>query len=99
MACQEPEETCFCKVFGIDAADPTADVVTWMTGDDLYWKPVTEKGEALTDLAAKIFWRSWKAAEETKPKPRWKKKREGSAISLRSCRILTFRWKAGTGTC
>ena len=51
MACHEPEESCFCKVFGIDAADPSctvADVATWMIGDDMYWKPLTEKGEALT---------------------------------------------------
>lgn len=48
LACHEPEETCFCKVFGIDAAAPEADVVTWMIGDDLYWKPETEKGESLT---------------------------------------------------
>ena len=30
MACHEPEESCFCKVFGIDAAAPKADVATWM---------------------------------------------------------------------
>ena len=24
MACHEPEESCFCKVFGTDAADPSA---------------------------------------------------------------------------
>ena len=51
MACHEPEESCFCKVFGIDAADPSssiADVATWMIGEDLYWKPLTAKGEALT---------------------------------------------------
>ena len=26
LACHEPEETCFCKVFGVDAAEPAADV-------------------------------------------------------------------------
>ena len=26
MACHEPEETCFCKVFGVDCAEPAADV-------------------------------------------------------------------------
>ncbi len=67
MACREPEETCFCKVFGIDAAAPTADVVTWMTGDTLYWKPETEKGEALTDLAADLL-EKLEGAEETKAK-------------------------------
>ncbi|MCQ2501345.1 MAG: 4Fe-4S dicluster domain-containing protein [Lachnospiraceae bacterium] len=48
MACHEPEESCFCKVFGLDAADPSADVAVWMIGEELYWKPLTEKGEALT---------------------------------------------------
>jgi heterodisulfide reductase subunit C len=48
LACHEPEESCFCKVFGIDSADPAADVATWMVEDSLYWKPLTEKGEALT---------------------------------------------------
>lgn len=50
MACNEPELSCFCKVFGIDCSEPNgADVVTWLVGEDLYWKPVTEKGEALTE--------------------------------------------------
>ena len=48
MACHEPEETCFCKVFGIDCANPVADVATWMVDGELYWKALTEKGEALT---------------------------------------------------
>ena len=30
LACHEPEESCFCKVFGIDAADPEADVAAWI---------------------------------------------------------------------
>ena len=48
LACHEPQETCFCKNFGIDAAEPGADVETWIIEDGLYWKPLTEKGEALT---------------------------------------------------
>ncbi len=58
LACHEPEETCFCKVFGVDAADPEtsgADVAAWMLGDDLYWKPVTEKGWELTRLAGELL--------------------------------------------
>ena len=46
LACGQPEESCFCKVFGIDCAEPEGDVVTWLTAEYLYWKPVTEKGEA-----------------------------------------------------
>lgn len=48
MACHEPEETCFCKVFGVDCAEPKADVAVWMTEESLYWKAMTEKGEKLT---------------------------------------------------
>lgn len=48
MACHEPEETCFCSVFGIDPASPVSDVAVWMIGEDLYWAPQTEKGEGLT---------------------------------------------------
>lgn len=49
LACHEPEETCFCSVFGINPAEPDADVATWFVGEDLYWKPLSEKGEALTE--------------------------------------------------
>jgi heterodisulfide reductase subunit C len=55
LACHEPEESCFCKVFGIDCADPSADVAAWMVKDTLYWKPLTEKGEALTKVAESLL--------------------------------------------
>lgn len=55
MACHEPEETCFCKVFDIDAAAPAADVATWMIGEDLYWKALTEKGEKLTETVKELL--------------------------------------------
>ena len=29
MACHEPEDSCFCKAFGIDCAEPKADVAVW----------------------------------------------------------------------
>ena len=48
MACAEPEETCFCNAFGIDAAEPRGDVVTWIAGNFLYWEAKTPAGEALT---------------------------------------------------
>ena len=37
LACHEPEESCFCKVFGIDAADPEADVAAWIIEGELFW--------------------------------------------------------------
>lgn len=64
LACNEPVESCFCSVFGIDCADPTsgADVATWFVGDELYWKSITEKGEALTAIVNSLF----EAADEDK---------------------------------
>jgi len=47
LACNEPEETCFCTNFGIDAADPAGDVTAWITGEEIYFRANTEKGERL----------------------------------------------------
>ncbi len=55
LACHQPEETCFCNVFGVDCAEPDADVVMWTVGDELYWKPMTEKGNALTEKASAVL--------------------------------------------
>ena len=55
MACSEPEETCFCSSFGIDATSPNGDVTTWIVGETLYWQPVNEKGEAITEKVANLF--------------------------------------------
>ena len=48
LACNEPDTSCFCKVFGVDCTEPAADVAVWMTEDGLCWKAQTKKGEALT---------------------------------------------------
>ncbi len=53
----------FCKVFGTDAADPEADadvkgiadVAAWMVEGSLYWKALTEKGEALTEAVKELL--------------------------------------------
>ncbi len=55
LACHEPEETCFCQVFGVDASEPVADVATWMIEGELYWKALTDKGEALTELVKSVL--------------------------------------------
>ena len=55
MACHEPEETCFCHAFGIDAADPAGDISCWMVEGTLYWKPLTEKGQALTETVSALM--------------------------------------------
>ena len=36
LACNRPEETCFCTNFGIDAANPAGDATAWIVGDTMY---------------------------------------------------------------
>ena len=57
MACSEPEDSCFCKVFGIDCANPQgiADVAVWNTPDYLYWNALTPKGEKLTAVVSELL--------------------------------------------
>lgn len=55
LACTRPEETCFCKAFGIDASDANADVMTYITDGFLYWEARTEKGNALTELVSGVL--------------------------------------------
>lgn len=54
MACNKPAETCFCGVFGIDAANPAGDVTCWMDDNYLYWQEITEKGAALTAMLSEL---------------------------------------------
>ncbi len=55
MACHQPEETCFCNVFGADASIPAGDVAVWQVEDSMYWKALTEKGELLTKEVADLL--------------------------------------------
>lgn len=47
LACNRPEETCFCSTFGIDCANPEGDVASYICGDEMYFEPLTEKGTAI----------------------------------------------------
>lgn len=47
LACAEPEETCFCSTFGIDASEPGGDVSAWIKDGEMFFQANTEKGEAL----------------------------------------------------
>ncbi len=47
VACTKPSETCFCKTFGIDCANPGGDISVWKTEDEIFWQGNTEKGNAL----------------------------------------------------
>ena len=47
LACNAPEESCFCSNFDIDAANPAGDVSAWIVGEDIYLRANTQKGEKL----------------------------------------------------
>jgi len=48
-ACFEPEESCFCGTFNIDATSPGGDIATWLVGDTLYLKCMTKRGNELIE--------------------------------------------------
>ena len=54
VACTRPSETCFCKTFGIDPAQPAGDVVCWKTEDALYFESYTDKGAALLNSLSSL---------------------------------------------
>lgn len=47
LACNEPEKTCFCSTYKIDAAAPSGDVSVWKDEKNYYFQANTEKGEKL----------------------------------------------------
>ncbi len=70
LSCNEPEETCFCKVFGVDASQPGGDVSATIVGDEMMLNANTEKGEALLkalkDALTETNAADEKALEDTK---------------------------------
>ena len=64
LACGKPATSCFCKVFGVDCAEPEGDVVTWLVGDILYWEAKTKKGEQLTEKLSSLLEKADDAAVE-----------------------------------
>lgn len=54
-ACGEPEETCFCSAFGIDASEPGGDVTVWYKENEIYWRANTAKGETLTNSVSAVL--------------------------------------------
>ena len=51
LSCDRPSETCFCKTFGIDPANPAGDISAWKDEENIYFEANTEKGK---DLLAKL---------------------------------------------
>ena len=65
LACGKPQESCFCKVFEIDAANPMGDVTMWKADDALYLRANTEKGEnALSEVSGFLREADEKPVEE-----------------------------------
>ncbi len=54
-ACSRPSETCFCKTYGIDPAEPGGDISAWTVNGTLYLQPNTEKGRTVTDAASGLL--------------------------------------------
>ena len=54
MACTRPSETCFCSTFGIDPANPGADVSCWKTDTEIFFEANTDKGNKLMELIADL---------------------------------------------
>ncbi|MCC8043482.1 MAG: 4Fe-4S dicluster domain-containing protein [Oscillospiraceae bacterium] len=68
LACTEPEETCFCGVFGIDAASPEGDAACWIADGYLYITANTEKGEKFISLVSSLLEESSDEAVEAQKK-------------------------------
>ncbi len=70
LACSEPEETCFCSNFGIDASAPGGDVRATLCGGSIILEALTEKGESLLGEVSSLLETASaddeKALEETK---------------------------------
>ncbi|MBQ3556700.1 MAG: 4Fe-4S dicluster domain-containing protein [Oscillospiraceae bacterium] len=54
LACTRPSETCFCKTFGIDPAEPAGDITAWKTETEIFFRANTEKGEQLLSKIAAL---------------------------------------------
>ena len=53
-ACGRPEESCFCKVFGIDASNPMGDITLWTDDNYAYFRKNTDKADALYQIIEAI---------------------------------------------
>jgi len=49
LACNEPEESCFCSAFGTDALAPEGDVAMWQSEENFYMDARTDRGAAFLD--------------------------------------------------
>ncbi len=55
LACTKPSETCFCKTFGINPAEPQGDISAWKNDTEIFFEANTEKGKALLNSIASLL--------------------------------------------
>ncbi|MBP3366923.1 MAG: 4Fe-4S dicluster domain-containing protein [Treponema sp.] len=67
LACSEPDKTCFCPVYGIDAANPAGDISAWKADGAFHFEANTDKGKKLLDSVKSLLSESdGKAVESAK---------------------------------
>lgn len=67
LACSEPDKTCFCPVYGIDAANPAGDISAWKADGAFHFEANTDKGRKLLDSVKSLLSESdGKAVESAK---------------------------------
>lgn len=67
LACSEPDKTCFCPVYGIDAANPAGDISAWEADGAFHFEANTDKGRKLLDSVKSLLSESdGKAVESAK---------------------------------
>lgn len=67
LACSEPDKTCFCPVYGIDAANPSGDISAWKADGAFHFEANTDKGKKLLDSVKSLLSESdGKAVENAK---------------------------------
>ena len=54
LSCKNPQESCFCTVFGINPTEPDGDAICWADNDYLYLNPNTQKGQRVLDLVSDL---------------------------------------------
>lgn len=55
LACNMPEETCFCSAFGIDCASPEGDAAAYHYEGYFYFDALTEKGKAFVESVKELL--------------------------------------------
>ena len=66
LACNNPESSCFCKVFGVDPSNPKGDVQATIVGEEMFFEPLTDKGSELISKLTTLEDGDEKAVESEK---------------------------------